>query len=124
MASPPNDILENDTMKISMIVAALAFTAAPALAQTHQHMTMASEKQVAATATGTGTGKVNSVDAAKRTVNITHQPIQALGWPDMTMDFAVAEGVDLSALQPGAQIEFALVKGADGIYMIDSLTRK
>ncbi|KJS39701.1 MAG: hypothetical protein VR70_07510 [Rhodospirillaceae bacterium BRH_c57] len=107
-------------MKISMIVAALAFTAAPALAQTHQHMTMASEKQVAATATG----KVNSVDAAKRTVNITHQPIQALGWPDMTMDFAVAEGVDLSALQPGAQIEFALVKGADGIYMIDSLTRK
>lgn len=109
-------------MKIAMIAVVLAFAAAPALAQTHHqhHGAMASEKQVDAT----GVGKVNTVDAAKRTVNVTHQPILALGWPDMTMDFAVGEGVDLSVLQPGAQIDFALVKGADGIYMIDSLTRK
>ncbi|KJS38326.1 MAG: hypothetical protein VR70_10220 [Rhodospirillaceae bacterium BRH_c57] len=66
-----------------------------------------------------GTGTVNAVDPAKRTVNLTHQPIAALGWPAMTMDFAVAEGVDLGALKKGDKIAFTLSRGADGIYRIE-----
>ena len=34
-----------------------------------------------------------AVDPKARTVNLSHGPIAALGWPAMTMDFGVAEGV-------------------------------
>jgi hypothetical protein len=44
-----------------------------------------------------GTGTVNSVDASGHKINLTHGPIPALGWPGMTMDFAVAPAVDLRA---------------------------
>ncbi len=69
-----------------------------------------------------GTGAVNAVDPAKRTVNVSHAPISALGWPNMTMDFAVAEDVDLTTLKPGDKIAFTLSRGADNIYMIDGIT--
>ncbi len=68
-----------------------------------------------------GEGTVNAVDVDKGTVNITHEPIAAIGWPSMTMDFAVAEGIDLAALAAGAPVAFTLARGSDGIYMIDSL---
>jgi len=50
--------------------------------------------------------------------------VQALGWPAMTMDFAVAEGVDISKLKAGDKVDFELVRGADNIYMVKSLTKK
>jgi Cu/Ag efflux protein CusF len=68
-----------------------------------------------------GAGVLNSVDPAKRSLNITHGPIAALHWPGMTMDFHVAPGVDLSALKPGAKIVFTLGRGADGLYAIDEI---
>ncbi|WP_205574725.1 copper-binding protein [Indioceanicola profundi] len=55
-----------------------------------------------------GTGTVRGVDAAKGTVKLAHGPIPALKWPAMVMDFKVAEGVDLSSLSDGQEIEFAL----------------
>jgi Cu/Ag efflux protein CusF len=39
----------------------------------------------------------------------------------MTMDFAVAEGVDMATLAKGEAITFSLSRGSDGIYMIDAL---
>ncbi|GEO81454.1 copper-binding protein [Pararhodospirillum oryzae] len=68
-----------------------------------------------------GVGTINAVDRAKRTVNVTHDPIGALGWPGMTMDFTVAEGVDMSTLAEGEAIAFSLSRGNDGIYRIDAL---
>jgi Cu(I)/Ag(I) efflux system protein CusF len=68
-----------------------------------------------------GEGKVNSIDAKGRKINLTHGPVAALKWPSMTMDFVVAPGVDLSAIKPGAKIDFTLKSGADGMYMIDSI---
>jgi Cu(I)/Ag(I) efflux system protein CusF len=60
-------------------------------------------------------GTVNAVDAAKHSVNVTHQPIKALGWPSMTMDFPVASSVNLSAIKPGDRISFTLGRpDADG----------
>jgi Cu/Ag efflux protein CusF len=58
------------------------------------------------------TGTVNSVDPAKHTVNVTHAPIKALGWPSMTMDFPVNPSIDLKAVKPGEKIGFSL-GGAD-----------
>jgi Cu(I)/Ag(I) efflux system protein CusF len=76
-------------------------------------------KMAQATPPGAGqanaVGTVNAVDTAKHSVNVTHQPIKALGWPSMTMDFPVASSVDLSTTKPGARIAFTLGRpDADG----------
>ncbi len=68
-----------------------------------------------------GIGTVHSVDAERRMVNLSHEPIAALGWPAMTMDMIVAPSVDLSAVAPGIEVAFTLERDADGLYMIDSL---
>ena len=69
-----------------------------------------------------GRGTVNSVDAAARTVNVSHGPIAALGWPAMTMDFPVATGVDLKTLKPGTRIDFRIEHAEGDRYIIQSLT--
>jgi Cu/Ag efflux protein CusF len=68
------------------------------------------------------TGTINSVDPAQHKINVSHQPIPAIGWPAMTMDFAVAPSVDLRALKPGARINFTIEKGPDGMYQIQAIT--
>lgn len=55
-----------------------------------------------------GRGLVNGFDAAAGHINITHEPMPALGWPPMTMDFTLAEGVRLDGIVPGATVEFEL----------------
>lgn len=69
----------------------------------------------------TGTGTIHSIDAERRIVNLSHDPIPAIGWPAMTMDMTVAPSVDLSAVAPGSEVAFTLERDADGLYMIDSL---
>jgi Cu/Ag efflux protein CusF len=69
-----------------------------------------------------GTGTVNSVDAAGHKLNIAHQPIPAIGFPAMTMDFAVAPTVNLGAIKPGSQVNFTIEQGAGGMYVIQSIT--
>jgi Cu/Ag efflux protein CusF len=69
-----------------------------------------------------GTGTVNSVDPAAHKINLSHQPIPQIGWPAMTMDFAVAPSVNLSTLKPGTGVNFTIEKGAGGMYEIKALT--
>jgi Cu(I)/Ag(I) efflux system periplasmic protein CusF len=66
-------------------------------------------------------GVVNTVDAAQRKVNVSHGSIKSLGWPAMTMDFPVSEDVDLSTIKAGMKVNFTLVKGANGAWMVDTL---
>jgi Cu(I)/Ag(I) efflux system periplasmic protein CusF len=68
-----------------------------------------------------GTGTVNSIDAAAHKVNVSHGPIPAIGFPTMTMDFAVAPSVDLRAVQPGTRINFTIEQGQGGMYVIQSI---
>ena len=67
------------------------------------------------------TGTVNSVDQAGRKINLSHGPIPQIGWPAMTMDFAVAASVDLKAVTPGMRVDVTLDKGPDGMFMVESL---
>jgi len=67
-------------------------------------------------------GTVNSIDAAGRKVTLSHGPIPQVGWPAMTMDFAVAPGVDLKAITPGMRVAFTLEKGENGLFQVESLT--
>ena len=66
-----------------------------------------------------GTGTVNSVDQGQRKVNLSHDPIPAIKWPAMKMDFPVAASVDLSRLKPGTKVRFTLAQGPGGTYTID-----
>ena len=69
-----------------------------------------------------GTGTANSVDLPVHKINISHRPIPTIGWPAMTMDFAVAPSVDLRAVQPGTRINFTIEQGDDRMYVIQSIT--
>ncbi|HTI84559.1 MAG TPA: copper-binding protein [Acetobacteraceae bacterium] len=67
------------------------------------------------------TGTVNAVDPAGRKINVSHQPIPAIGWPAMTMEFAVAPSVDLSRVKAGSRINFSIEKGQSGMYQIETI---
>lgn len=69
-----------------------------------------------------GKGTVNLVDAAGHKVNLSHEPIPAIGWPAMKMNFPVAATVDLKNVKAGAQVEFTLAKNKAGTYEIQSIT--
>jgi Cu/Ag efflux protein CusF len=69
-----------------------------------------------------GTGKINAIMAAEGKVNVTHEPIPALDWPGMTMDFRVADTAMLEGIDVGDTITFRLRKGDDGVYEIESLS--
>jgi Cu(I)/Ag(I) efflux system membrane fusion protein len=65
-----------------------------------------------------GAGVVGKVDAEKRNVRLSHGPIAALGWPDMTMDFRLADSIDAGQLKPGAKVRFALEKSPAGYIIV------
>lgn len=88
-------------------VAAVLAAGVPAHAQMQMPMGQGQSGSNQAQTT-TGTGKVNKVDPGKKTINLSHGPMPAINWPAMTMDFAVAPGVDLSSVKPGQQVEFTL----------------
>jgi Cu(I)/Ag(I) efflux system membrane fusion protein len=44
------------------------------------------------------------------TVSITHEPIKSLGWPGMTMDFALTNASLVAGIKPGSKITFEIVE--------------
>jgi Cu/Ag efflux protein CusF len=50
-------------------------------------------------------GTLNSVDRTAGTVNISHNPVPAAGWPAMTMDFKLADPDAARDLEPGARVD-------------------
>jgi Cu/Ag efflux protein CusF len=51
-------------------------------------------------------GSILSLDAANRTIEITHAPVAEADWPIMQMNFSVAHHVDVSGFAPGDPVEF------------------
>lgn len=89
----------------------------------HMHDMKGMGKETADNAAGAlpqGTGKINSIDAEKHIINVSHDPIAALGWPKMTMDLPVAQDVNLSGFKAGDDVEFILKPG-ESEYSIVSL---
>ena len=66
-------------------------------------------------------GVINAVEAKARTLNLTHEPIPALNWPAMTMDFPIAQDVKLGGLKPDSKARFRIREGEDGRYVIDAI---
>ncbi|HID48304.1 MAG TPA: copper-binding protein [Chromatiales bacterium] len=70
----------------------------------------------------TGSGIVRSLMPDMNMVNLQHEPIPDLGWPGMTMDFRLAEGVSVEGLQEGDGVTFRLEE-RDGSYLITGIEK-
>ena len=65
-------------------------------------------------------GRVNQVKTDQRKLNMDHQPVDAWDWPVMTMDFPVADAVDIRQFQKDQQIQVLVLKKETGsIEIID-----
>ncbi|MDV7142972.1 efflux RND transporter periplasmic adaptor subunit [Tropicimonas sp. TH_r6] len=62
-------------------------------------------------------GTIDATDPATRMATITHGPMVEIGMPGMTMDFSVAETLDLTALVPGSEMTLTFAR-PDGMTMI------
>lgn len=65
-------------------------------------------------------GTLNAVNA-DGTVNITHGPVEALGWPGMTMDFMLANPSLADNAGIGSAITFEIVEREPGEWMVTRL---
>lgn len=58
---------------------------------------------------------------ADGTVSIKHQPIKSLGWPGMTMDFALANSALVNGIATGSHIDFEIVERGKDEWVITRL---
>ena len=65
-------------------------------------------------------GTLDSINA-DGTVSIKHEPIKSLGWPGMTMDFALANSSLTSGIKPGSAVSFEIVERTPGEWVITKL---
>lgn len=68
-----------------------------------------------------GEGVINTLDVQKSKVNVTHKPIESIGWPEMKMDFAVLKPIDLAAFATGERVHFLLKAEKDKSYSIAAM---
>lgn len=69
-----------------------------------------------------GSGVLKELMPNENKINMVHDPIPAIDWPSMTMDFGVNGDVSLKNLNKGDKVEFELEKGESG-YMIKSIKK-
>lgn len=50
-------------------------------------------------------GTVKSVDAARGTVTLAHEPVASMNWPAMTMTFKAKDKNMLQSVKPGQKLE-------------------
>ena len=80
--------------------------------------------QAAQTQAHTAEGVVESVDAAGSQVTITHEAVESVGWPAMTMPFAVEDPQLLEGLEPGTRVTFTFREGNAGQYVVTDIRRE
>jgi len=67
------------------------------------------------------TAKVNSVMKDHQMVNLDHGEIDDWGWPSMTMDFTVADDIDIEQLSAGMSLHLQITKLDTGDYVITTI---
>jgi Cu(I)/Ag(I) efflux system membrane fusion protein len=68
-----------------------------------------------------GEGAVVEIDVAGNRILLDHEPIPALKWPRMEMEFGVEPGVLPKNLKPGDRVKFDMKPGKPGEYVITRL---
>ncbi len=69
-------------------------------------------------------GVVNSIDEKEGKINVTHEPVPELGWPQMTMDLPVTRRVDLSTVKTGTPVNITLKQGRDKQFRVMAIEPK
>ncbi|MDH5599943.1 MAG: copper-binding protein, partial [Gammaproteobacteria bacterium] len=69
-----------------------------------------------------GTGVLKEIMASQNKINIAHDPIPALSWPDMIMDFDVKASIELGQFNKNDKVKFELEKSENG-YVIKALSK-
>jgi Cu(I)/Ag(I) efflux system membrane fusion protein len=72
-----------------------------------------------------GRGKVVELDAAAGRVELDHEPIPAMKWPAMTMEFLAEDKAQLAGLKKGDTVEFEVKAqpDKDGNYVVQRIVR-
>lgn len=83
-------------------------------------MTEMSTAAPAVTGPITGVGVVTAVDATAGTVSLDHEPINAIQWPAMSMQFRAENPTMLSNIAVGDHVSFTL-KSATETSMITAI---
>jgi Cu(I)/Ag(I) efflux system membrane fusion protein len=63
-------------------------------------------------------GSIDALDAASNSVSMNHEPIPALQWPAMTMDFGLDSADVAKGLLPGEPLRFTFEDRGDGEFVI------
>ena len=87
----------------------------------HKGHDMSMMKSANAAGTASVNAVINKIDSAKKSINVTHDPIPALKWPKMTMDMAVTKRVDLSKVKAGESVVLSLKQGRDKQYRVTEI---
>ncbi|KZN49565.1 hypothetical protein N474_04720 [Pseudoalteromonas luteoviolacea CPMOR-2] len=66
-------------------------------------------------------GLVNNVDSQNLKANITHAPVEAWAWPEMTMDFDIADDVDIDSIKSGQNLHFQVKQLESGGYVVTEI---
>jgi Cu/Ag efflux protein CusF len=61
-----------------------------------------------------GTGVIQQIDKANGKVRMTHEPIDALGWPKLTMFFRLKDSALADRVKEGEKVRFSLEKSPSG----------
>jgi len=67
------------------------------------------------------TGTILKIDAEARSLRIKHDPIPAINWPVMTMEFEASDTVSLSGLTKGSMITFDFDPNGEDGYVISTI---
>lgn len=98
---------------IALLAAACLPPAAPDAAKSDAEMNMAETAAPAPAGAVSGTGTVTAVDAAAGTVTINHEPIAAVSWPAMTMQFTAENPAILQGIAVGDHVTFELKSASE-----------
>jgi len=66
-------------------------------------------------------GVLDEVDAKTGVMTITHDPVESLKWPTMTMEFVPANSAIPGSVKPGAPIRFEFVERKAGEWVVTKL---
>ena len=80
---------------------------------------MGSKSDGSEVASLTGSGVVRGVDKPGARIKLTHDPIEAVSWPQMTIVFRVKNASLVDQVKQGDKVKFVLTKSSAGYVISD-----
>lgn len=106
--------------KFTLLITLIAGLCSPFLAVANGTHNDNHAKMTAPAQAHKASGTLNKINA-DGSVNITHGPVDSLGWPGMTMDFQVKDKALLKGVKAGQKVSFEIGKAASG-YVITAIS--